>query len=342
MIDTEMKIWRLLQVILYLVGILLLVLLFNDSLRFFPSLVDNFGRDAFWNILIFSAPFLFAVIPGVWRNICPLGTTSLLTRYLGLGKKIKQSKKQDELFYLISILLLYLIVPLRHVETSGFSVASGLVLIAIVAFIMGYFFQGKSGWCSRLCPVYPVERLYGSKPLITVTNAHCSSCANCTSPCSDSTVSDIHAAHHESRLSQFSNFILIGGFPGFVWGWFQVSDFSNRTEGWSHLGEVYAMPLSGLLISIAVYWQLRQSFAKKDYSKISLVFAATAISCYYFYRIPAVLGFSGHTGVFGLDLSVYEHYQFMLQFVVTLFFFWWIVFRKKMISWEKRPKYKNC
>lgn len=336
-----MKIWRSLQLLLYILGIGLLILMLNDSLRFIPFLSEKFGRDAFWNVLIFAAPLLFAIAPGVWRNICPMGTTSLFSRYFGFGKVKIQNQNTQGMFYLISVLLLYVLVPLRHVETSGLSVVIVLVCVAIFALIIGFVFQGKSGWCSGLCPVFPVEKLYGTKPLITVSNAHCSSCANCVVPCADSIDNITPSSNTDSVASRFASFIFVGGFPGFVWGWFNVADFPTRMEGWNNLANVYALPMFGFIISLTIYWLLRKLFSEKDYFAISLIFAAAAISCYYWYRIPAILGLSGSTGVFGLDLSEYTSLKLILRFISSAFFFWWIVVRNTNKSWEYRPKFAS-
>ena len=146
----ELIIWRILQVLLFVLGIGFLMLILNDSLRFIPLLSDTFGRDAFWNVLIFAAPLLFALAPGVWRNICPMGTTSMLARHLSISKGKEQDQKTQGIFYLISVILLYMLVPLRHVETSGLSVVIALVSMAVLALIIGYMYLGKSGMCSPM------------------------------------------------------------------------------------------------------------------------------------------------------------------------------------------------
>jgi hypothetical protein len=339
-LKSRLMIWRISQVVLFFLGIGFLLLMLNDSLRFISSIPDTFGRDAFWNVLIFAAPLLFALAPGVWRNICPMGTTSMFARYLGIGKDKKQDQKNQGSFYLISVVLLYVLVPLRHVETSGLSVVIALVGVAIFAFIFGYMYLGKSGWCSGLCPVYPVEKLYGTKPLVQVPNAHCSTCVNCVMPCADSTENITPILTQESAASRFASFIFVGGFPGFVWGWFNVADFPSRMEGWKNLEIVYGLPMLGFAVTLIVYWILRRLFEEKNYSKITFVFAATAISCYYYYRIPSILGIT-EAGVFGLDLSSIMYLKEILRTISVAFFFWWIVIRNTNKSWEYRPKFNE-
>ena len=336
-----LMIWRILQVLLFVLGIGFLFLMLNDTLRFIPSLPDTFGRDAFWNGLIFTAPLIFALAPGVWRNICPMGTTSMLARHLSISKGKEQDQNTQGAFYLISVILLYVLVPLRHVETSGLSVVIALVVVAVLALIIGYMYLGKSGWCSGLCPIYPVEKLYGTKPLVQVPNVHCSTCVNCVMPCADSTDNISPNSNQESAANRFASFIFVGGFPGFVWGWFNVADFPNRMEGWSNLGTVYGLPIFGFTVTLIVYWIFRRLFEEKDYSKIALVFAAAAISCYYWYRIPSILGLMEARGVFGLDLSEIMYLKEILRTISVTFFFWWIVIRNTIKGWEYRPKFNK-
>ena len=44
------------------------------------------------------------------------------------------------------------------------------------AFVGGVVFKGKSGWCSSICPLLPVQRIYGQTPLLMVANTHCQPC----------------------------------------------------------------------------------------------------------------------------------------------------------------------
>ena len=78
-------IWRIAQAAVWLVGTAILV-----CLLFFPPI----GVLLFWNILIPVAPALFVVATGVWRNVCPLATTFLLPRHLGLSKRKRVSVSQ--------------------------------------------------------------------------------------------------------------------------------------------------------------------------------------------------------------------------------------------------------
>ena len=41
------------------------------------------GLHIMWDVVLPIAPATMAIIPGVWRNVCPLGTTSQLARHAG-------------------------------------------------------------------------------------------------------------------------------------------------------------------------------------------------------------------------------------------------------------------
>ena len=45
--------------------------------------------------------------------------------------------------------------------------------------------KGKSGWCSTICPLLPVQRIYGQTPFALVANSHCQPCVGCTKNCYD-------------------------------------------------------------------------------------------------------------------------------------------------------------
>ena len=99
----SIAIWRIVQFIIWLLGACILT-----CLLFFPPI----GVLLFWNLLIPIAPFLFVVAVGIWRNVCPLATTNLLPRHLGLSQRKKLSAKQIGIFNIIATFALFIIVPL--------------------------------------------------------------------------------------------------------------------------------------------------------------------------------------------------------------------------------------
>jgi hypothetical protein len=101
----------------------------------------------------------------------------------------------------------------------------------------------------------------------------------------------------------------------------------------------------GFSVSASVYALLTVSFNRKFHSTINNVFAAAAVSIYYIFRIPALLGFSlyNRDGML-VDLTgvIAGWLPFAITVCTTLFFFYWLVVRKpNKESWVVRPAFAN-
>lgn len=325
-------IWRIIQTLVWLVG---LVILFN--LIFYPTI----GIHLLWNILIPIAPALLVVGVGIWRNVCPMATTSLFPRHMGFSKRKKLTIAQTGKLNLIAVIALFLIVPLRHAifDMNGLATALLIISLGIIAVIAGLFYEWKSAWCSGLCPVHPVEKLYGLKNKLSLPNAHCNECHSCVTPCPDSTSGINPLSLKKATSYKIAGFLMVAAFPGFIWGWFQVPDYS-RIIGVEQLITIYKLPILGLLVTSVLYLILKRFLQEKV---LIAIFSATAVSCYYWFRLPALFGF----GIFPgdgmlIDLTgVLPRWSITISVIaVTLFFFWWIVFSKQnKISWVIRPVY---
>ena len=90
----HLKVWRDLQLALVLVGLAVVA-----ALMFVPAL----GLNLFWNLIIPIAPALLVIIPGIWRNICPMATIGLLPRHLRLSRRKKVSEQLRGYFTMIGI-----------------------------------------------------------------------------------------------------------------------------------------------------------------------------------------------------------------------------------------------
>jgi hypothetical protein len=304
------------------------------------------GLNALWNVLIPVAPALFVFAPGFWRNICPLSSTSVFLQRFKLSSPKKLSPRWQDRLTLLSLLSLLMLVPLRHIllDNNGIATTMTLASLAFIAILMGLFFEMKSGWCATLCPVHPVEKLYGTTPLFSTLNTHCKTCVQCVLFCSDSIPQVTPYTGEKRTLRKWTGTLTVGGFAGFIWGWFQVPNYTG-TEGWKQLETTYGYPLLGFLISLTFYLILRQLFSEKYYFLLTRIFAALAVSCYYWYRLPALVGF----GLFPGDGQLMDlrhtlpHYfpQLSHLFTTTLFFWWCLVQNHSKQSWEIRPLYRN-
>lgn len=331
------KAWKLFQIVSWFGGLVLLSLLF-----FIPDIALNI----FWNILIPLAPLIFVVIPGTWRNICPMAIANLLPRKYGLSAKQKLSTKTISVFNLIGLIALYLIVPLRHAlfNDSGFATGVLILCMVFIGITLSFFYEWKSAWCSGLCPIHPVEKLYGSNALISVSNAHCESCANCVVPCPDSTPNIHPLLVQKSSIQKINGYLITGGFPGFVWGWFQVPDGRslNSLHNWI---AVYLYPLSGLIISLSCFILIKQLISPLKEKQLIGTFAAISISTYYWFRIPALFGFSKFNSerpLINLSDTFDQIWLTSIAWLLVFFFYYQLVIRKhRKKSWSVRPVFEK-
>lgn len=331
----SLLLWRIAQSGVWLVGAAILF-----SLLFFPPV----GLLLFWNILIPVAPVLFVVAVGVWRNVCPLATTNLLPRHFGASKRKKLTAAQLGKLNFVAVITLYAIVPLRHAVFNHNGIATGILIIsmALIGIVMGFFYEWKSAWCSGLCPVHPVEKLYGGNTMISIPNAHCDQCMNCVIPCPDSTP-NIHPKSSKKTLyHKLSGLLIVGGLPGFIWGWFHVPDATGFDSLYNIL-RVYQTPLTGFAITLFIYAVLSNIVADKYDQKLISIFAAMGVSCYYWYRIPSLIGF-GPFEDDGLLINLRNIVPApaipVINITTTLFFFYWLVIRKQNNkSWVIRPPF---
>lgn len=328
-------IWRIVQALVWLVGLGIFI-----SLVFFPSI----GLLVFWNILIPVAPALLVVATGLWRNICPLATTTLLPRHFNLSKKRKMTVQLQSILQLLAIVLLYIIVPLRHAvfNTNGMATALLLFVSMVAGVTMGFFYDWKSAWCSSLCPIHPVERLYGGKTVLSFPNAHCSQCVNCSVPCADSTPNFYPAIAAKNNYQKINATLTIGVLPGFIWGWFHVPD-NHAALNWQTFTGVYTMPVLCGAISLVLYIILQYFFKDKNERVLISCFAAAAVSCYYWYRIPELFGFGDYPGdglLVNLKNVLPQWSMTAIPVATTIFFFMWLLFRKAdKKSWVLRPRF---
>ena len=334
---TSDTVWTRVQIVLLLAGFALagLLLIRPDA-----------GIAIMWNIFIPAAPALVTVAPGLWRNICPMSTFSLLPRQFGLSLRTKMPEGLAAWLGLASVIALYAIVPLRHVllNTDGRATFIMLGTAAALALVLGAVFEGRSGWCTSLCPIHPVEKLYGSSPAITPKNARCDTCALCTVPCPDTTPSMNPAVTRSNRLMELTGSVLIGSFWGFVFGWYQVQDYVGPV-GTAEIVETYLWPLGAAFVSFAIYNALETWFAQTRPAQrhLQAVFAAGAVSTYYWFRIPMLVGFGAfpETGLlYDLTAVLPAWFPMASHMLTTSFFFWFLVIRGRTgTAWVKRPPF---
>jgi nitrite reductase (NADH) large subunit len=246
------------------------------------------GLFAMWKIVIPLLPLLFLVAPGVWRNICPLAASNQTPRVLGLTQALTPPKWFKEYGYVVAISLFVTFVILRKVGLDDNGPASALLLLGALtaAFTGGMYLKGKSGWCSSICPLLPVQRIYGQTPFALVPNSHCQPCVGCTANCYDfnpraAYLADLHST--EPYWSGYRRFF-VAAFPGLVLAFFKVPEAPDAIPVWEMLGQVALY----IAASIAVF-QVLSSFVKVSAHKLTTLFGAAAFNIFYWYAAPGLV-----------------------------------------------------
>ncbi len=234
------------------------------------------GLFIMWKIVIPLLPVTFMVAPGVWRNVCPLATSNQAPRALGLTKALKPPKWLQEYGYVIAVSGFIGFVILRKAGLDKSGPFSALLLLGAMtaAFSGGMVFKGKSGWCSTMCPLLPVQRVYGQTPFALVGNNHCQPCVGCVKNCYDFNPRVAFLADLHDQDGYWSGYrrLFVGAFPGLVFGFFNLSI----------LGLLLAMAVSTALFTLAI------ALVKVSAHTITTVFGATAFSLFYWFATASL------------------------------------------------------
>ncbi len=248
---------------------------------------------------------------------------------MGIAQNIRMPEWGAAALGLISMILLFVVVPMRRIglNVDGTLTAIMLISAAVVAGVMGSLFEMRSGWCTSLCPIHPVERLYGTNPAIAFKNARCDLCEGCSNPCPDSTPAMTPTVTGATKVQQLLGNFLVGSFPGFVWGWYQVQDYPPDHVGTQEIITAYIWPCGACIVTYAVFKIGEHIFRHRDDARAILhrAFAAAAISTYYWYRLP------------GPASLLPDWFPLVSHMVTTPFFFSFLVLRSPKVSWLKRP-----
>jgi nitrite reductase (NADH) large subunit len=247
---------------------------------------------AFFKVIVPLLPILFFVAPGLWRNICPLAAANQSPRVLGFTRGFTPPRWLRRYGFLIALVLFFGITGARIALFNASGQATGILLaITIVnAFGAGVAFKGKSGWCSSICPLLPLQRVYGQTPFLTVPNSHCQPCVGCTKNCYDFKPQVAYQADmHDSDSSWISpRKLFAAALPGFVLGFFTLVSHPGLTTG-----HVYERLVLYFLASIASFYIL-DALLPLASAMLTAIYPAVAINIFYWYA-SVTLADSFHT-----------------------------------------------
>jgi len=244
--------------------------------------------NTLWNILIPLVPASLLVSPGLWRNVCPLATLNMIAN--GAVTKRSLIRGAAPAAGAAGMLLLIVLVPARRFlfNTNGIALAIVVIAVAVAALVLGTLFDMKAGFCNAVCPVLPVERLYGHHPMMNLPNVRCPTCTLCTATgCIDlgpvkSVAQTLGPARRSHAWLGRAFGVFAAAFPGFVIGYYTTQDGPLSQAGAVYIHVLFWMIGSYVVVSLVIR-------ALKLSSGLSLtLLAATAAALYYWYAGPLV------------------------------------------------------
>ena len=261
----------------------------GSVLAYLAVIVTLFVRPAgglfiFFGVIVPLWPVLFFVAPGVWRNICPLAASNQLPRVAGFSRAGTAAGWWARTGFLIAVTLFFGIAGARIAGLDRNGPAMGVVLAVIIAsaFTGGVLLKGKSGWCSSVCPLLPLQRAYGQTPFVTSPNSHCRPCVGCTKNCYDFKPRAAWQADMADPDPQWSapRTLFTAALPGFILGFFTLH---NRV-GTAMSGK-YALLALFVFVSIGLFYAI-QAVSRLSPAMLTVGFAAVAINLYYWFSGP--------------------------------------------------------
>ena len=143
----------------------------------------------------------------------------------------------------------------------------------VAAFAGGFVLKGKSGWCSSLCPMLPVQRMYGQTPFANVPNSHCRPCLGCTKNCFDFNpkVAFLADVHDGDRQWSTTRKLFTAAFPGLVIAFFTEQELA-----------VMALAVGASAGSFLAL----EALLPATTPKLAAVYGAAAINLFYWWAAP--------------------------------------------------------
>jgi hypothetical protein len=190
----------------------------------------------------------------------------------------------------MGLVLLFLLVPARRFlfNTNGIALGATIIAVSLLALVGGAIFSRRAGFCNAICPVLPVEKLYGQSPLVRIGSARCADCSLCTpSGCIDlaatkTVAQTLGPRRRDGRwlLTPFG--VFAASFPGFI---VAFSSLQNGTLATAPA--VYAYILA---YSVASYLTvaIATGVTRWRMNRVMPLLGAMAFFVYYWFGAPVV------------------------------------------------------
>ncbi len=284
-----MAVWYVLRILSVSSALATVILLF---------VMPSVGLKLWWGLLVPLLPLLWFSAPGLWRNVCPMATLNQLPRLFNFTRKLPQPQWLKNYSYLVGICLFLTIVPARKAlfNTNGTAVALLMLSALGCAFLGGVIFRGKSGWCSSICPLLPVQRVYGQTPFVIIRNSHCEPCLGCAKNCYDFNPTAAYLADLYDADPHYAGYrkFFAAAFPGLVFGFYLLPNPPAID-----LLSLYLSMAAIMVLSLGTF-QLLVTFARVSANNLTALFGATALNAYYWFASPVLFGTI--FGAFGLTV----------------------------------------
>lgn len=287
--------WRTAQII----GVLSLIVLLVGLV-----LTTELALDVLWNVLIPLVPASLLISPAIWRNVCPLATINMLLNRSAGSRVLKPDIIPTAGMW--GIVLLGILVPARRFlfNSDGIALAVTITLVAVAALVLGAFFEFKAGFCNAICPVLPVERLYGQHPMVEIGNPRCNPCTLCTPKgCIDLTptksiAQTLGSARRSYAWLMTGYGVFAASFPGFVVGYYTTQDGPLATAGAVYTN--VALWAFGSYLATVV---LVRAF-NANAGRTIVLLAASAAGLYYWFAAATITSAFAMEGILTLGIRV--------------------------------------
>jgi nitrite reductase (NADH) large subunit len=246
------------------------------------------GLFAFFHVVVPVLPITFLIAPGLWRNICPLAASNQVPRVFRFSRGRTAPEWFRKRGYLIAVTLFFAIAGARLAGLDRSGAATGVVLAGVVtgAFVGGFVFKGKSGWCSSICPLFPLQRAYGQTPFVTVPNSHCQPCVGCSKNCYDFKPRAAYQADLDDDDPGWTapRKLFAAALPGFVLGFFILT--SQHATPTAHK---YGLLALFMFVAVGLFFAL-DAITALSVSMLTVSYAAVALNIFYWFAGPLLVG----------------------------------------------------
>lgn len=250
--------------------------------------LPEFSLNLLWNILIPLLPATFIMTPAIWRGLCPLATFNMFLNKLASRQSLPP--KLIPVAGILGIVLFEIMVPARRFLFNENGIALGITVLSVaaLALLLGSIFDRKAGFCNGICPVLPVERLYGQNPLFDIENPRCVPCIECTgSRCLDLNPRDsialtIGDKYFSSSWLTTPFGVFAASFPGFVAGFYTTSNVAIAEAGSIYLNVILWSAGSYVLTNLVV------RLLRIKTRLILALLAASAVGIYYWFSTSII------------------------------------------------------